>query len=273
MIVGGSISAVDVARAVDGFAKEVTMSIDGEFETRNILIQEIRSRIPKSVTVKSNIASFSNPDGEVDGTVTFVDGTTLKDIDHVVFCTGYTVRFDFLGEQVVEISEEEAKKQYQLPRPTYSEAPKGQVIINQYAPVNVYHEVFLMSDPTLAFVGIPAYPITPTHFDAHARSVARVFSGHAKLPSEELMNKFASEYDPDVSLLNLFNADRRHMVPFVAWLNLHAKAIDGDDNTLFELPYLNDEYEEVAFAALHRWGDLSEQNLQESKQYIRDHYL
>lgn len=248
------------------------MSIDGEFETHNILLKEIRSRIPESVTVKSNISSFSNPDGEVDGTITFKDGTTLGDIDHVIFCTGYTVRFDFLGEQVVEQTEEEAQEQNQRPRPSYKDVPKGQVIISKNAPLNLYRELFLMSDPTLAFVGIPPYPITPTHFDAHGRCVSRVWSGRAKLPTEELMFKSTSEYDSDVSFLNLFNADRRNMVPFVAWMNTHAKAIEGDSE-LPELPYLGEEYEEVAFAALGSWGELSELNLQETKQYIRERYL
>lgn len=274
MIVGGSISAVDTARALDGFAKSITVSIDGPFESPFPIFNLVRATLPKSTIIKSNIEAFSNADGEVDGTILFKDGSTIDNVDHVIFCTGFLNRLNYLGDLAEEKDEAEVQKeQSTIPRPSYIDVPESHVVIGPRFPLNVYREVFVISDPTLAFVGQPQSLSTFSHFDTQAHAVARVWSGHALLPNKELMDKFASEFDSGISPFAIFDADRRRREPFISWLNYHAKVIKQSDDgaELKPLENYRDDYEAEGQKTMDAWSDISEKNLQQIKQYIREH--
>lgn len=249
------------------------MSLNGPVESPFFIINLVRSLIPKSVTIKSNIASFSNADGNVDGSILFKDDSIINSVDNVIFCTGFINRIGYLGDLVIQKDEAELKKEQDIfPRPSYADVPESHVVVSSRYPLNVYREVFLMSDPTFAFVGFPPYFSTPSHFDTHARTVARVWSGNAVLPSVELMYKFTSEFVSGISPLEIYHADRQRREPFIVWLNHHATALNPDT----ELPKLEnypDNYEERAEATMGMWGDTSEKNIQKTKQYIKEHYL
>jgi hypothetical protein len=265
-----------VARALDGFAKSVTVSMDGPFESPFPIFNLVRSTLSKSIIIKSNISSFSNVDGQVDGTILFEDGSTIDHIDHVIFCTGFVNRLGYLGDLVQEKDEAEVQKeQYTIPRPSYIDVRDSHVVIGPKFPLNVYREVFVISDPTLAFVGQPQSLSTFSHFDTQAHAVARVWTGHALLPNKELMDKFTSEFDSGISPYALFDADRRRREPFITWLNYHAKIINQDNAAveIQELKNYADDYEEEGQKTMDAWGEISERNIQKTKQYIRSHYL
>lgn len=270
---GGGISAVDVVRGLDGFAKSITMSINGPVETPFYIINLIRSKIPKSVIIKTDIAAFSNADGTVDGSILFADSTAIENIDNVIFCTGFINRLKYLGDLVIQKDETELKKEQSVvPRPSYADIPESHVVVSSKFPLNVYREVFVMSDPTLAFVGFPPYFSTPSHFDTHARAVARVWSGNAVLPNAELMDKFTSESVSGISPLEIFHADRQRREPFIQWLNYQATALNPDAG----LPKLENypaDYESRAEHTMSIWSAISEQNFERTKQNIKENYL
>ncbi|KAG0808030.1 hypothetical protein G6F16_010194 [Rhizopus arrhizus] len=89
LIVGVGISGVDIARSLDGFAKSIVMAYKDSFTSPFMVINIIRSKIPKDTVIKPEVVSFSNANGQVDGTITFQDGTFIKDVDQIFFCTGY----------------------------------------------------------------------------------------------------------------------------------------------------------------------------------------
>ncbi|KAI9487654.1 MAG: hypothetical protein EXX96DRAFT_554116 [Benjaminiella poitrasii] len=271
LVIGGSISAVDVVRSIDGFAKRTTLAIKGPFESPFPLFNVIRSKIPKSVNIKPNVAAFSNKEDEVDGTVSFEDGTALEDIDQVIFCTGFMNRMAFLGDAVIPKNDIEEAKLFTAPRPIYDDVPDSHVVMGPRYPLNVYRDVFLISDPTLTFVGLPPYFSTLSQFDTQAQAVARVWSGYARLPSKEWMQKFTSENKTGVNSIKEINTDRKRREPLLVWLNHHADELRQVD--LPKLENYQEDYEKEYGKVVESWGQTSDENFKRTKAYIYEHYL
>ncbi|KAI8644725.1 hypothetical protein BD408DRAFT_412797 [Parasitella parasitica] len=271
VVVGGSISAVDIVRSLEGFAKSISISIKAPFESPLKIYQLLRSLIPKSVSIKPEIKSFSNAAGEIDGSVVFEDGTALDNIDQVIFCTGFISRLPFLGDLV--IPKEQSDVRYVPPRPIYDNVPDSHVVLGPQFPLNVYREAFLMSDPTLTFVGQPPFFSTISQFDTQARAVARVWSSAALLPNTNLMLKYAAEHDDGIDPQELFNGDRRRREPFVIWLNHHARELSKDEKEYPPLVNYKEDYEAEGLRTMESWITDSEENLKKTKEYITKHYL
>ncbi|KAI7868873.1 hypothetical protein BDF14DRAFT_1742146 [Spinellus fusiger] len=84
----------------------VYMSYRGPHIHQSIVIRVFRSGIPKTTTILPMVKSFSNINGEVDGSITFSDGTVLSNIDKVIFCTGFTSDYSSLEKLTVETHDE-----------------------------------------------------------------------------------------------------------------------------------------------------------------------
>ncbi|OLN83295.1 Thiol-specific monooxygenase 2 [Colletotrichum chlorophyti] len=96
------------------------------------------------------------------GRITFEDGTTVDDVDHVIFGTGYTFSFPFLPK----VQERVRKADRRLP--------------------GVYYHTWDIEDPTLAFLGMCGGGFTFRLFEWQAVAVARRLAGRANpLPSKE----------------------------------------------------------------------------------------
>lgn len=245
------------------------MSFKNPFEEPVYVYQVFRSKIPKSVIIKPNIAAFSNKDGVVDGSILFEDGTSLNDIDHVIFATGFLNRMTYLGNLAIEKNASEVA--WFPPRPLYDDVPESHIVLGPTLPLNVYRHVFLMSDPTLAFVGNMPFFGMPPFFDSQAYSVARVWSGRALLPNKEIMYKSTAEFDIGHSPLALFTADRLRREVYISWLNYHAEETKGEP--LPKIKNFGDDYEEEALKAIEIWGKASTQSFEKSKKYIQEHLL
>ncbi|KAM8930378.1 flavin-containing monooxygenase 5-like [Pelodytes ibericus] len=109
------------------------------------------------VLIKTNVKSFTETD------VIFEDGTVEKDIDVVIFATGYRFSFPFFDESVLSV------KNNQL---------------------SLYKMIFPphLESPTVACIGYiqPLGAIMPIS-EIQARWATRVFKGLNKLPSQEEM--------------------------------------------------------------------------------------
>lgn len=79
---------MNIARSLEGFAKPITISIKRPFVSLNPIDNVLRQLIPKDAAIKPVITSFSNPDGKVDGGITFEVGSVMKEVNQVIFCTG-----------------------------------------------------------------------------------------------------------------------------------------------------------------------------------------
>ncbi|KAG1143577.1 hypothetical protein G6F37_012444 [Rhizopus arrhizus] len=180
-----TVSGVDIARSLEGFAKSITISIKGPFVSPNPIDNVLRQLIPKDAVIKSVIASFSNPDGKVDGSITFEDGSVMKEVDQ---------------------STKEG-----LP---YADVPEGHVVLGPKSPLNVYRDTFLMSDPTFCFVSMPRFFSLSPYFDIQTRTTARVWSNNTHIPPREKMHQIEAEFKPDIPV-DPFASDRVRKEMFV----------------------------------------------------------
>lgn len=76
------------------------------------------------VNIRAPISRFHPDSGRVD----FLDGSSINDVDVVLFATGYNYSFPFLPESTVKISNRRVQ--------------------------GLYQHVFNIADPTLAFIGM-----------------------------------------------------------------------------------------------------------------------
>lgn len=128
---------------------------NGPFRLTAIAItDELPDRIMLgTITVKTDVERFTEHD------VIFTDGTTVKDIDAVVFGTGYLHDFPFLEDGVIRIEN-------QFP-----------FLYDHIWPVS-------LEPSTLAVVGlVQPFGALPAILEIQTRWVTRVFAGHCNLPS------------------------------------------------------------------------------------------
>ena len=102
--------------------------------------------------------------------VKFINGHEEKDVDHIVFCTGYHFSIPFLSTL----------------RPS--------IVTDGVRPHHLYQHVFYSKEPTLALIGFPQRIVPFPISQAQGAWVARVFSGRVSLPSELEMERWNVEW-------------------------------------------------------------------------------
>jgi hypothetical protein len=103
-----------------------------------------------------------------DRTVRFSDGSVIRDVDAVVFCTGYLYSYPFLSS---------------LDPPLTTDGMRTE---------HVYQHVFYIPHPTLAFLALPQRIVPFPVAESQSAVIARVWSKRIRLPSTELMRRWES---------------------------------------------------------------------------------
>ena len=206
---------MDVGREASHFAKKICQSSrGGPFDVPLAMLSPETERIV-------GIASFNIPseDQDTPGSVTLVDGTILNDIDRVVICTGYLFTLPFL----LHLHNDSI---------TPEQANDTVLVTDGTQMHNLHKDIFYIPDPTLAFVGIPFYTATFSFFEFQAIAVAAVFSGRARVPSEEEMRiEYAERVKRKGSgraLHNLKGISVEYVDELVEWLNAHAEVTGAE---------------------------------------------
>lgn len=114
--------------------------------------------------------------------ITLKSGVVLKEIHHIILCTGYLFTLPFLPNFHSDTTPAN------LASPTHLITDGTQIH-------NLHRDIFYIPDPSLAFVGVPYFTATFTLFEFQGIVVAKVFSGQVDLPREEEMR---SEYEERV---------------------------------------------------------------------------
>ncbi|CAG8971591.1 hypothetical protein HYALB_00007983 [Hymenoscyphus albidus] len=104
-----------------------------------------------------------------DRSARFKNGRVEKDIDSIVFCTGYMYSFPFLT----------------------SLEPK--VVSSGERAQNLYQQIFYHPMPTLSFIGLPQRTVPFPVSESQAAVIARVLSGRLTLPSQADMRAWEDE--------------------------------------------------------------------------------
>ncbi|KAK7042291.1 dimethylaniline monooxygenase [Favolaschia claudopus] len=128
--------------------------------------------LPHDVQIVPGIERFHASNG----TIQFSDGTTLSDIDHIVFSTGYQYTFPFLPQyhnSSIPMNEEGPEDQ---PQPLVTDG-------SHYR--SLYRDFIYIEEPTLVNLNT----VTWTFGEYFAIALARVWSGTARLPNQKEMWK------------------------------------------------------------------------------------
>ncbi|KAL4908085.1 hypothetical protein BDW74DRAFT_189369 [Aspergillus multicolor] len=156
--IGASVSAADTAVSLINSAQTPIYAVTrGKY---NIYFGDYAFKHP-SISLRPAI-SHIDPESR---TVHFEDGTSVSDVDHLIFGTGFTWTLPFLP---------------QIP------------VRNNRVP-DLYLHVFHQSDPSLVFLGAVGAGLTFKVFEWQAVAAARVLAGRAKLPPLEEQKKWEEE--------------------------------------------------------------------------------
>jgi hypothetical protein len=152
------------------------------------------------------------PYAPIPAQVTLKSGKKICDIHNVILCTGYHLTLPFLPHLHSDGTPVER-------------ADETVLVTDGTQFHNLHKDIFYISDPSLAFVGVPFFTATFTLFEFQAMVVAKVFSGQAKLPSKEEMR---AEYNERLKVRgygkpfhSLRNMEAEYVDELLAWINLH----------------------------------------------------
>ncbi|KAI8972291.1 hypothetical protein BDB01DRAFT_854691 [Pilobolus umbonatus] len=150
LVIGGGSSSTDIVREIAPIASKVYQSIRGQSE----LIRQAVQRYPENVEVMRVVKQFSMQGSKM--TVEFEDGKQIKDIDTVVFGTGYLYSFPFLPFQ------------------------KDNLIVTGQKVHHLDHHMFYQKNRTLCFLGLPIRIVPFPLMQVQAVVMARYWNG--KIP-------------------------------------------------------------------------------------------
>ncbi|OZJ05242.1 hypothetical protein BZG36_02294 [Bifiguratus adelaidae] len=182
IVIGGGFSAVDVAREATGKARKVYQSVrsfakgqrEGGGSTPEVH-QEDANDWEAKINQVPEIARFVAPTHETPrGAIVLMDGTTLTDVDFVLFGTGYLYTLPFL--------------------PQYTSADghikEDTLLTDGMSLLNLYLHLVYMSNPTMAFVGLPMKIVPLPMAQMQSLLVSKIWAGKAELPSIPMMRQW-----------------------------------------------------------------------------------
>jgi hypothetical protein len=212
LLIGGGVSSTDIAKEIGPLANTVYQSTrNGEFDLSPDMLPENGVRIGEiSHFELPNDQGVITDDEPLPLTIHLKSGQKLCGIDGVIICTGYHIALPFLPKyHNDEIAPEHADDKV--------------LVTNGTQVHNLHKDIFYIPDPTLAFIGIPYYTATFTLFEFQAIVAIQVFSGIAKVPSEDAMR---SEYLAKIKSVgsgkkfhSLKDKEEFYVQDLLAWVN------------------------------------------------------
>ncbi|KAK3356891.1 hypothetical protein B0T25DRAFT_141110 [Lasiosphaeria hispida] len=183
LVIGAGVSGSDICRETAGIANKVYQSVrGGMYDTpahllpkSTIRIGEVDKFVLKDSSIEGDEQKLDDDDTPLPGSIVLKDGTVLEDIHHVVIAVGYITSYPFLPHL-----------QSDTVAPTDA-GPELLVTSDGNMAHNLHKDIFYIPDPTLAFIGVPYHAVTFALFDFQAKTLARVFSSKAFLPTREDM--------------------------------------------------------------------------------------
>ncbi|KAJ5970994.1 uncharacterized protein N7479_000912 [Penicillium vulpinum] len=155
IVVGHSASGIDIANQIGRVSKHPLLISERTATTLS----------PEQVTISKSLPEISLLSiGE--RCVQFADGHEERDVDHIVFCTGYHFSIPFLS------------------------GVQPHIVTDGVRPHHLYQHVFYSKEPTLALIGFPQRIVPFPFSQAQGAWVARVLSGRLSLPSQVEMERW-----------------------------------------------------------------------------------
>jgi hypothetical protein len=153
VVVGASVSAADIAYDLADVAKGPVYAVILGHKP-NSYFGDVAFHHP-GITPKPSISHITTT--HLERTVHFIDGTSVTNVDEIIFGTGYSWSLPFLSQVKVR---------------------------NNRVP-GLYQHVVYQQDATLVFIGAVGAGLTFKVFEWHAVLAARILAGRATLPPLE----------------------------------------------------------------------------------------
>lgn len=150
LVIGNFASGIDVSIQLGVCAKEIIVSV------RDVAAAKLAGNPCKYIGV---IEEYNYEDKSV----RTVDGEVIKDIDNIIFCTGYLYSMPFLK--------------------------LDGVITDGFQVHNIYKQIFNISDPSISFIALLRDILPMPIAESQAALIARAYSGRFKLVSAEERQK------------------------------------------------------------------------------------
>lgn len=177
LLIGSGVSSMDIARDLGNVARSVYQSSrGGPYDLPSHLLLENGARVGGIRSFDALDSDSLASDESIPGTITLQDGQKLCNIHRIIVCTGYHVSFPFM-------------KQYHADGILPADADDRCLVTDGQQTHNLHKDIWYISDPTLAFIGVPYHVATFSCFEFQAMALAASFSGQVPLPSEEAMRK------------------------------------------------------------------------------------
>lgn len=160
IIVGNAASGTDIATQIGTVSKHPLL-ISQRSESVVAFAAGYKENVPEIVEF------LSDPHGT--RAVLFADGRVEKDVDAILFATGYFYSFPFLSSLETKLISTGDRVQ------------------------NLYKHLFYIDDPTIAFIGLPTKIIPFRTNEGQAAVLARVWADRLSLPSAPEMSRWEEE--------------------------------------------------------------------------------
>jgi hypothetical protein len=161
VVVGASVSAADIAVDIIGIANGPVYAVTKGHKANGYFGDEAFKH--PAIVPKPSISHITTTN--LERTVHFIDGTSVSDVDEIIFGTGYSWSLPFLP---------------------------GVEVRNNRVP-GLYLHIVYQNDPSLLFVGAVAAGLTFKIFEWQAVLAARLLAGRATLPSLEEQRKWEQD--------------------------------------------------------------------------------
>lgn len=179
LVLGGSVSSVNIIQHIFPFAKKITSSKRGPnpvLEWVNRILED------KDIHSKPGVEKID----PTSGVVLFKDGLEEK-FDKIVLCTGYHYHYPFLRNLL------------NVANFSHASCVRG-----------LYQHTFSIDDPTLGTVGVAVSPLTFHSIESASAALAGVWSGAKTLPPKEEQIKWEQDrYDNSLSTRSFHFYDYR----------------------------------------------------------------
>lgn len=172
LVVGSSISAIDLLQYLIPAAREVWVASDRKVESGGHVkegqwIHDILSDENAKFHRCRRIQRI-----HTDGGVEFTDGSIQYDFEKILFATGYHLSYPFL-----DVPENAGKEYIRILSGKHGSENHAQTKSD-----GLFMHTFSVVDPTLAFVGIAHNPLIFLTSEANAMAISGVWSGSRELP-------------------------------------------------------------------------------------------
>ncbi|KAF9047111.1 FAD/NAD(P)-binding domain-containing protein [Hymenopellis radicata] len=193
LVVGASVSAVEVARDINTYAHKVYQSV--------------------------RIKAFGSVDDISDGKIELVNGTVLTGIDHIIFATGYRYSYPYLS-------------QYHNSSLGPDDRDPQAIVTDGTHVRSLFLDFLYIEEPTIGFINANQGIQTFVYSEYTSLALARIWQGHAKLPDRKTLREWhekrveeAGGYGKHFNIVGLKYQENVRF--FVGWLNLVALKYGG----------------------------------------------